>query len=1286
MTNRNSTPSISVAPGDPRRPRPVPLAVWLGLAGAAVAALVLVFPGDGIKDYVRREVESGRAGIVTSYLRSLLSAQPGDWELHLLLAESHLSQREWDQAEAELHTARQLAADSPQAARRLLEIEGKIWNARLQDAREAAAKGRNQALRSLLMPRVQALFRRLQQAQHFSDWLALRRMLAQALAEAEADLPQQVAAWRAELAQMATPLQRLAYASAEEASEAARLALADSQPALAADLYARALGLCGHRASCLVHWRAAVSTRLASGAPQSAWPWAREILGDPAAYEAPRLGWELARVAAAAGQPRAAAAELARLWSNAELQDLWARDATDGDWLLAWQLSLGAGDLGLAERVAVRAIAAGQSPQWTQRLAQVMEWRGQPKDALLAWLAQWRRAADELAFAQVQRLGGMLYDDERLIEAWTLRRQRRPLDDEAVRQLAILYERIGRPDLALPLLQERVASARATDQEATWQLALAELLARMGQAPGALDAYDNALAGGLTKPQALGAADLALRAGDLPRAYRYLMTAATDAGAIRPEDQAFYSLLANVAWDLQENEQARSILSRLVDAGLEKPFEAAHWLMGLSETADPRWLPEAARLAARHPDNDEVRGQWQAAVFALGDERAWEDFWQKQKPPVRDRLGRDPDFLASRAAFWQRLGRRQLARDDLQTAVALRPADQDLQAGLLWLLVDGHDRTALQSWLPRLHGQVSNLQPDLRDAMAAAWLLLRKPKQALALMRPSLASRRNDPLWLLGYADALYQGGYESEARRVRGHAFGVLRSSLSAPDSPLLAAAAAPAAQANQQRFLASLTLAATEPESAQRRQAWARLLAQARAVRNWRLPQATPLRDTLGLWLLANGQSELARDWMWRQHAWKLTTPAYQSFAAALQLEDRSELATLLDDAAHIAHKESQRQGTAPASQPPHAQPVGPSGDIDPKDRLTALRYLQRVREAARDGNEMAQALPAGLPEDVGLLHAQDMVASADRIRMAASERPSRQLAVRAQQVWGRTHLNGGLRLEWQLDVRRLHSLDVANLSSQGHEWQRDAGINLSGTAPMGKWQIGLGVADGPATHGTLRLRWEHRLTPASTLALEAALAERCSENDLMRLAGRQDRLQAMFTLQANTKLELASELQWTRLSTAWGRPQGQAFSLRGAGFYYLRRDPADWRMGLEFDWRHARPNGQTDPRASWLTPNGPPPGPAQFVGKSGLGLRLSTGWGLDHEPPDVYRRDPRAWAEASWSWSGRGEGGPSLRAGLRGSLLGRDQWRIGTYWDGTGAGRPRHGWQIHYELLFD
>ncbi|MDP2094603.1 MAG: tetratricopeptide repeat protein [Hydrogenophaga sp.] len=1307
MRHLGRTPSISVAPGDPGRLKPVPLVAWLGLVVASVAALVLVFPKGTLHDYIRREAAAGRATLVLEYLRVLIPTEPDNWELHLLLAERQAMELRWDEAARALALATRLAPPEPEAQVRLAALEAQVWRGRLKSAREAMDRGDAGVLQALVATQGRTLQQALAQAQTLAAWQAARQALRAALAEIESDLPELAAEWRAALSNVAPRLTGLRFAQASDAVEAARLALSEGDAGVAAELYSRALALCGQQAACLVHWRAAVANRLASGEPQAAWPWAREILGEPAAYGEPNLGWELARVAAAAGQPRAAATELKLFWPDDAALALWAPRATADDWALAWQLSAGGGDLVLAERVAAQALASGQPPLWGERLAQVREWTGRPQAALEAWLAQWHRAGSEQAFVHVQRLGSMLYDDQALLDAWRLRQQRRPLDDVVLRQLVALYERVGNPEQALALMDDRLVRARGADDAPVWQLEMAELLVRMGQTPRALIKYDLALPGGLTQVQALAAARVALWVNDAERALRYLK-AADDGAEVQENNAEFVGLLADVAWDRSELDLASAALARLVAQGREAPYQAVRWLMRMAKAENPRWLTESALLSQRHPREASVRAQWQAAVFSLGTRAEWTAFWTAQTPAVQAQLGRDAAFLAARAWFWQRLGDGLRAVTDMEAAATLRPRDRGLMSGLLWMLIDGRDRAGLRQWLPRAQALLGGRDAELREAMIAGWLQQREPARALALMQPQLVNRRNDPLWLLGYADALYQSGREAQSQRLRRHAFALLRTRLPAPGTPLVARGGDAANEAARQRLLAWLGLAANEAQPAERRQAWALLLAEARAVRDWHAPQATPLREMLGLWLLASEQPELARAWLWRQHAWQLATPAYQGFAAALQQEDTAELATLLDEVALRAARadrglrgsrdaatEPQTGGTPVDSGTPSSpssvrrvggKVAGPAGETDPKDLLSALRRLDRLQEAAREGNEMAQRLPEGLPEDVALLLQQDLVVRANRVRVTVAERPTQQLDIQAQQAWGRVHLDSGLRLEWSLDARRVRSADPNVLRTEGHTIQRDVSLDLHWANANGHWQLGAGALQGPAAHATIRLRWERQLNPGAVLALEAALAERSQESEALRAAGRQDRLQATLNLRPTQQIDLSTELQWLRLSSAWGRYQGQAVHWRSGAYYYPHRDPMDWRLGLQLQWSRTRADGRPDPRASWLLPSGVAPSPSDFVGRGALGVRLSTGWGLGHESSELYRRDVRSWAEASWARSSTGDSGPALRAGLRGGLLGRDQWHLNWHWDGSGAGRARREWQASYELLFD
>jgi hypothetical protein len=189
----------------------------------------------------------------------------------------------------------------------------------------------------------------------------------------------------------------------------------------------------------------------------------------------------------------------------------------------------------------------------------------------------------------------------------------------------------------------------------------------------------------------------------------------------------------------------------------------------------------------------------------------------------------------------------------------------------------------------------------------------------------------------MNYADVLERTGREAPALRVRRHAW-------------LLAQRAAVQARdrdAARQALLAQMRLAAGFAGGEQKALLWRQLGQLLAASSDPAAPDASLKRQTqelVGAWLLGEGRFDTAQRWLWEQQARRMTVPAYQQMAVAVGQEDPQELARLLD-----------------AAEPPAvAARCWNVGSMDPQDRLTALRLLQRREEAASQGALQASAAP--------------------------------------------------------------------------------------------------------------------------------------------------------------------------------------------------------------------------------------------------------------------------------------------------------------------------------------
>jgi hypothetical protein len=1263
---------LSVAPGDPKRARPVPWPALLGLAALGAAALFLAFPKGSLVDYVRREVGTGRATLVLEYLRGMLRSEPENWELHLLMAERLTLERQWNEAEAALRLAERFAPDGDSAAESLRNARERLHLGRWAEADEAAERGAIAPLLRLAETEVHRLRAAFDRVENARQWRRLQATAEQLAARLQPWEPAKADALRA-MSARAFAAHALAWAdSVDGAAQLADQALALGLPGLAAELRAAAFALCGQLVECLQHWHAAVGNRLASGDARSAWPWALQTLGPLGSNPPASVALALARTAAAAGQAQAAATWLARPLRDASGFAHWAASAAPADWEWAWTIAAGGGDLALAQQLAQAAVERGLATIWLERLALASQWRGDAGRALAVWSLAWQRAGQRTALDAVERLATAAHDDRRLVAAWELARERGMLDEPAKRlELARAYERLGEPQQALAILEPL---ARGGDPQWSWELA--RLLVRMGAVRPALGYFERARqSGAWNGERALTVALATLPLADYALTLRWLRSA--EPATAKADDFATYwQLRADLEHALGDEAASERSLRTLIAARAERPDQAERLLIALSRRPGSDWLREARAAALRHSGSSPLRAQWQMAVLQRGGIEDWNDYWRSQSVELRAGLERQGDFMAARAAFWLRHADWQAARADLEAAVALQPRQHAWRAQLMWLLIDRRERAALVRQMGPAQALLGRGEDDaaLRGALAQAWLLLDQPRRALALLQRELRRRSDDPLWLLGYAEALYRSGDESGALDVRRRVYRLL--ALQSPEATQSAAANA------RQRLQAWLDLAKDHAALPEQRRAWAALLAQLRAVRDWRAAEARPLREMLGLWLLAQDQYPTLDYWLWQQHAWRLMTPAYQTFAAALRAQDGGRLSESLE---RDTMQTDPSRGSGPGSVESVGVPTataelpGPQGPIDPKDRLTALRLLGRVTEAAKLGTELDQRRAEGVTEDLAPLIVQDLAASSQRLEASVHQMRSPALQQQLQALAGSHPQGESLRFEWRLDTTRLRRLGHEAVLPAPRGSRHVASASLSGgLTQQGRWhaQTWLHSSVGSSDVG-LALRVEWKLGPRALAQIAAARSEPSALHDAARIDGLQDRLQFGMSLRPSAMLQTNAQLQWLQLrSVSDGRPRARLGRVEAGLSYDLRRDEPDWRIALQWQWQKARAAGPVlspAERAAWV--------PA-----SGQGFRLAASWGLQSAMDPAYVRDWRPWLELGWSVAPGGSGGPDVRWGVRGMLVGRDQ----LIFDARLA--PRRGpnaereWRLDYRRHFE
>lgn len=1252
--------SYSVAPNDASRSHILSWGGLLGIVVLALGALVLVFPKKDLLTLLRTETSSGNRELNLAYLRNIIRTEPRDLGLRLLLVERLLDSGDFEAARQALTEAQPLAGADSAGQDAWDRWDLALLQARLYRAQALGREDESRQAAAALLARVKRRFGNAGTPGQVVALIDAARELRSALGPAGSALANEALLLQDQL------LGRLLVLPASNLTElvrAASTALSDGRFQLASDLYFAARRKATLPEVRFTLLRQGVQALLAGGQPRAAWQAAvRE--SQPLAADDPAYWW-LAELALAAAEPREAALALRHVVAPNAAAATLAKTLSPERLQLAWDTFAAAGDLAAAVRVTEAAsIAQPKSTLWLERKAQASEWAGRAPEALAAWLELMKRGASAHAMANVFRLSPMLYDDDALLAAWLAMSRQRRLNASEVAKVVEVYERLGAVDAALGFVRQyRGASAPGDTGNFALLLGMeAKLLERAGRPVEAIALLEQLRPAGLAKDDAMRLAALHLRQGNLPLALRALQAARIEfgspsaRGASAAFDSAYWELVADVAFETGERTVAQHALDQLIANGKLQSYQAERAIrLRLDANQTPQALLLAAQLYKRFPE-DKILYAWLDAVESQKSPLGLRELLAALLPEHRLKLEASPAYLERRAALFTRLGDVANARRDYQQSLALRPEHAATRASYWWLLVDQQAKTALRAEITRL-GRGKRSDAAYSEVLAAAWQLLGEPQLALASMQPMARKHANDFLWLMNYADVLDHSGRQSQALRVRRHAWFVAQR-----------AAARPAElEQGRQALTAQLRLAAEFAGGEQKARLWRELgLLLDRSKEPAQIRQA---QELVAAWLLSEGRFDTAQRWLWQQHRARLVAPAYQELAVALSQNDLQTLARLLD------------QAEAPAGV-----------RMSPQDRVAALRQLQRRDEAATVAGEQAQRRPDGPDDEAQMALQDDLIANANRVNVVQRTRSAGVLT--RQEVRATASIALAPQLKFILELGNGHdrSRDPTQIAATpAHD--RELRAAIESRTPWGDLKAQWGVRDSLATVQSVFLKLSTPLSRHSVLMLEAARAERSDESSAMSVAGARDRVAASLNVRANDRFNGQASLASSRFSTQTGAALGSSVDAGLSANWTLHRDYPDVRLQSQLRRSIVRADGQPDAATALLQPGGTVPGVGLFLGPSSTALLLSLGVGLAQSDPAIYSRAWRPWGEIGFETrqtSGGRQTQGLLRLGVKGAVAGRDQFSVSLdVRPGTGGLSGAEGTRelrLQYDIFFD
>jgi polysaccharide biosynthesis protein PelB len=785
------------------------------------------------------------------------------------------------------------------------------------------------------------------------------------------------------------------------------------------------------------------------------------------------------------------------------------------DWDLAWQAFIGAGEVDDAYALAQSAVRARpRSRVWLARLAQAARWSNHPQTALAALC---RLALDLHETRDLQPAldlaVGLGNDDRAIALLRELIRLGRATPAQR-RMLSGLYLDIGEPEKALRDLQREFA--RDPTPQVLWQEAVIYgALGEPGHKLAILRRYRKRYGPG---PQVmLAIATIEYVQGRLPQALDALLNARSRTPRT---DTAYWETLSELAWLLGRYPLAARAAQVLIDtrkadtADYQRVVYAEQYRhprrafavaeRGWKQTQDPGLFSSMLGIAS----SLQPATPWLTRAFAaLG-------------PGQAVAFAAEPAYWTSLAQLRAGQGRGRAALAAYRHALRLRPGDDNLLAGYLWLLIDSGNLTPMASNLYRL-GHRAGHAPELWAPIAAVYAALDQPERALPWLQAQWPARRNDPLWLMSYADTLEQADRVDAAWQLRRRAYDLLaRRAASPPQGRQVV---------RRLRALAGLATSLAPGDPARR------------AIEGLaRQPDSQEARVTVLAWMLGEQAYPLARWWYLRVFL-RRPPPDWARLAQAVATQDDPAIARLL----------ARRQARLPR-----------------RDRVAAATDL--------GWNSLALSLAyrglEGEPDDTRLQRQFDELAvpRAESLGTAATATQWSGLLTEGAKLQGSQWLGTSDRLDIRVDTLRQRVVDDTQLGIVP-SLSRSALLAWQHATELGTLTFDLGAGRNLATWSRAGVTWQKPWSSGIETRLAATAGAQPLDTAALSIAGLEDRLDgsASARLTPRTSLQLQLQAGWLRAQGGGALGTAQRFSLEGD--YQLWLSPPDLTLHASLSGAH-------------------------------------------------------------------------------------------------------------------
>lgn len=775
------------------------------------------------------------------------------------------------------------------------------------------------------------------------------------------------------------------------------------------------------------------------------------------------------------------------------------------DWDLAWRAFIGAGALDEAYAVTQSAVKARpRSGLWLARLAQAARWSNHPRAALAA-LCRLALDLHETRYLQpaLDLAIGLGKDGRAIALLRELMRLGRATPTQRS-MLSSLYLDVGEPEQALRQLQREFAR-RAAPQLLWEQAVIYRSIGDPARELAALQLYRKHFGPGPHVMLAIATVEYVQ--GRLPAALHALLAAQSRA---RPSDTAYWQTLSELAWLLGRYRLSARAAQVLIDT---KKADASMYLHAVyvEQYSHPERAFAVAEQGWKHTREPTLFRSMLSIACSLQPATPWlARAFSELDPSQATAFSDDPLYWTGLAELRMGQRRNRAALAAYRHALRLSPGDNNLLAAYLWLLIDTSDLASIAPHLHRL-ARRARQAPALWAPLAALYSSLDQPRAALPWLQAQWSTRKNDPLWLMDYADTLEQADRPGAAWQLRRRAY------------DLIARRGTPLDGKQVERRNRALTRLATSlaPGDPARR-AIERLARQS----NSRETRVTALA-----WMLSERAYPLAR-W-WSLHAFlRKPPPSWARLAQAAAAHDRPAIARVLE-----------RQRTPL----PRRDEVAAATDLGWNSLALSLAY--RGLEGEADARLQQQFDELALPR-------------ADSLGATATATQWSGLLTQGVTPQASQWLSPRDRLDIRLDITRQRTVDVTQIGPPP-SLSRSVLLTWRHSTELGNLTFDLGAGKNRAAWYREGLSWQRRWSSRLKTTLGATAGARPLDTAALSVAGLEDRLELGTSARLTPSASLQLQLEAGRLRAQGGGTLGtvQRFSLDGE--YQLWFSPPDFTL---------------------------------------------------------------------------------------------------------------------------